>query len=82
MSNVDLPPLLTTSDYLVLEGSEDEVLGYHCGMLLMHGMLSLLIPGKMALIQADLVSLYFALLYLKILVFFLFNILEVYDNLC
>lgn len=77
MSDVDLPLLLTTSDYLVLEGSEDEVLGYHCGMLLMHGMLSLLIPGKIALIQAGLI-----LLCLKILVFFLFNILKVYDNLC
>lgn len=67
MSDVDLSLLLTAYYYLVLEGSEDEVLGCHCGMLLMHDMLSLLIPGKIVLIQADLV-----LLYLKILVFFSF----------
>lgn len=50
----------------------------------MDDMLSLLIPGKIVITQADLVLLYFALLYLKIPVFFFFffNILKVCDNLC
>lgn len=50
----------------------------------MDDMLSLLIPGKIVIIQADLVLLYFALLDLNIPVFFFFffNILKVYDNLC